>query len=90
MQKWELHLQTAWINKHTSASDIWTEKDKKTGKTAWDLLQAAAAEGWELVSVTPVNHSGFTGEILFSFKRPLVEYSIPIQIPPQEGITSVP
>ena len=61
-------------------SIIWTEKNKDTGKSIWDQLQEFAAQGWELVSVTPlaggtsINGGGAgTTILLYTFKRPKEE-----------------
>jgi hypothetical protein len=63
MKKWELTSRYSPYLKRMDDSSIdptviWEEKDKKTGKTVWDELQALASQGWELVSVTPLNTNG--------------------------------
>ena len=73
MSKWELTMFTGWAherNKGIDASLLWTVKDKD-GKSAFDKVNAMAAEGWELVSVTPMDENGWTHQVLFTFKRPL-------------------
>ena len=52
---------------------IWSIKDKE-GRTEWDKLQQFAADGWELVSVTPIVSapaSSQTYTLLYTFKRPI-------------------
>ena len=73
MVKWELKTYEAdirdFFNKPVP-SILW-KTDKKTIKTAWDELQEMANDGWELVSVTPINYdNGHTGILLYTFKRP--------------------
>jgi hypothetical protein len=77
MTKWELSsyyksiraIDGSYVGSDPSV--IWTNKDKKTGKTSWDELKAMAADGWELVSVTPIaaGASG-TDYLPYTFKRP--------------------
>jgi hypothetical protein len=78
--RWELKSEPVSIMKSgfvspptVDPSFMWTEKDKQ-GHTQWENLQKLAAEGWELVSVTPIttapNHSQ-TFTLLYTFKRPL-------------------
>ena len=75
MQKWELTTKLVDISKvaiggpRPELSKLWTEKNKKTGKTEWDVLQELANDGWELVSVTPITYGGGTGQVLYTFKR---------------------
>jgi hypothetical protein len=54
-----------------NVSDMWSKKDKKTGRTHWDRLTDLASGGWELVDVTPIAYGGTTTEILYTFKRPV-------------------
>ena len=72
MTAWELATHSADISAFGGPypSEVWTKKDKKTGKTAWDELRALAADGWELVSVVPITNQGFTTYLLYTFKRP--------------------
>ena len=42
-------------------------------KPAFDLIKEFGQEGWELISMTPYLFNGYIKEILFTFKRPLVE-----------------
>jgi len=73
MASWDLATYYVDVSPGFSApnpSAVWTNKDKKTGKTGWDELKALAADGWELVSVVPVNHGGGTTYLLYTFKRP--------------------
>ncbi|MEI6133015.1 MAG: hypothetical protein WCQ41_09375 [Bacillota bacterium] len=47
------------------------------GKTAIEIINEAGLKGWELVSVSPLAtmigdyYAGVTGELLFTFKRPI-------------------
>jgi hypothetical protein len=53
---------------------VWTKKDKQ-GRTEWEKLNQFAADGWELVSVTPIITSPISSQtfsLLYTFKRPLV------------------
>ncbi len=77
MTQWELntyHVNIGMSTFNPTPSFVWTEKNKKTGKTAWDDLTAMAADGWELVSVTPISGSNsglsFTTYLVYTFKRP--------------------
>jgi len=54
-----------------TGTDIWSKKDKKTGRTQWNTLTDLASKGWELVDVTPITVGGTTSEILYTFKRPV-------------------
>ena len=75
MPKWELssvRCTSILAHSRVDAAHIWKWRDPRTGKTEWDLAQEKAAQGWELVSVTPVEAAGNTIELLFVFKR-LVE-----------------
>ena len=73
MTKWELYTLHAYIN--DNPSEIWSRKDTKTGKSAWDDLKALASDGWELVSVTPISPPGYgagiTHYLLYTLKRPV-------------------
>ena len=71
MQKWELFTISCGLSLGGNATDIWSKKNKKTGKTKWDKLTDLAAEGWELVDVTSITLGGTTSEILYTFKRPI-------------------
>ncbi len=77
MTHWELAVYYASIEGggftlNVDPSLLWTRKDKKSGMSAWDQLNEMAAEGWELVSVTPIaaSSSGTTYQLLYTFKRP--------------------
>lgn len=72
MTKWELasYVAHGGMIGPIDISSLYTNKDKKTGKTAWNDLTDMAADGWELVSVTPISLGGTTTSVLFSFKRP--------------------
>jgi len=72
MTKWELAAQSIRIEQlgHGNPEKL-LDKDEKTGKSAWDSLQAKAESGWELVSVTPINRDGYTLDLLYTFKRPI-------------------
>ena len=80
MTQWQLYTKYVSIySKGISGLEpslLWTRKDPKTGKTDWDELTALAAEGWELVSVTPIADEasgGRTRLLLYTFKRPKPE-----------------
>jgi hypothetical protein len=75
MQRWEVASYLCFVGSSGgSATAIWENKDKKTGKSAWDSILALSSQGWELVSVTPINaRSTWTTEILYTFKRPVEE-----------------
>jgi hypothetical protein len=52
---------------------VWTRKDKE-GRTEWEKLNQFAADGWELVSVTPITTSPVGSQmnfLLYTFKRPM-------------------
>jgi hypothetical protein len=77
--RWQLWTHAVNITKANFASVtidpsfVWTVKDKE-GKTEWEKLQKLAADGWELISVTPiasVTSLGHTTTLLYTFKRPL-------------------
>ena len=70
MTKWTLaaYLSGNIIN---DATRLWGQKDKKTGKSNWDDLKDMAAEGWELVSITPIEMRAYTSQLLYTFKRPI-------------------
>lgn len=74
MTKWK--LQTYCFNLvqdgSRQVSNLWEHKDAE-GNSAWDTLQKFSAEGWELVTVTPivVLNSGQTGQLLYTFKAPI-------------------
>ncbi len=77
MTKWELEI---YLSPHIDVSvneylySLWEERDTKTGKRVGEDLQYMAAEGWELVSVTPItNNNGATIRLLYTFKRPVEE-----------------
>ncbi len=72
MQKWELFTMSCGLGLGGSAADIWSKKDKKTGKTEWDKIMEIASDGWELIDVTSIAFGGTTSEILYTFKRPVV------------------
>jgi hypothetical protein len=71
MQKWVLYVIPCGLSFGRMATDIWSKKEKKTGRTQWDNLTGLASSGWELVDVTPGNSGGTTSEILFTYKRPV-------------------
>jgi hypothetical protein len=71
MQKWELYTMSCGLGLGGNATDIWTKKDKKTGKTKWDKLTDLASSGWELIEITSINFGGTTTEILYTFKKPV-------------------
>ena len=77
--RWELMTFGANITKSNFAtvtvdlSLLRTEKDKD-GKTAWEKLQQLAADGWELVNVTPIvtaSSLSYTSTLVYTFKRPM-------------------
>jgi hypothetical protein len=71
MQKWELSVMPCGLGFGGNVTDMWSKKDKKTGRTQWDKLTDLASSGWELIDVTPINVGGTTSEILYTFKRPV-------------------
>ena len=71
MQKWELYILPCGLGFGGNVNDIWSKKDKKSGKTQWDTLTDLAADGWELIDATPITFGGTTSEILYTFKRPV-------------------
>jgi hypothetical protein len=71
MQKWELFTMSCGLSIGGNVTDIWSKKNKKTGKTKWDKLTDLASEGWELVDVTSINFGGTTSDIVYTFKRPI-------------------
>lgn len=85
MVKWQMafHMVTLEVGNIPApqVSDLWNVKDKN-GQTTHDKLQKLAADGWELVSVTPIQAvkqsilAGvfpYTHQLLFTFKRPISE-----------------
>jgi hypothetical protein len=70
MQKWELFTMSCGLGLGGNATEIWSKKNKKTGKTKWDKITELASDGWELVDVTSINFGGTTSEIVYTFKRP--------------------
>ncbi len=83
MTKWELATYSVKIltGERSDPSYVWTKKDEETDKSAWDNLTKMAAEGWELVSVTPISSLTIfayeyrdvvtpTYYLLYTFKRP--------------------
>lgn len=71
MQKWELYVYSCGVGFGGNTADIWSKKDKKTGKTQWNELEDLASSGWELIDVTPITLGGTTVEILYTFKKPV-------------------
>ncbi len=82
MQKWEyllyrcdiLNFQDSfWGREFSDVSKIWANQPNSD----LDRIKELGKAGWELVSVTPVvttrygDGSSATGQILFSFKRPI-------------------
>ncbi len=77
MTSWELHfvLSQYFRPKATKVGppvDMLWEEQGRDGRTTVDDLNDLAAEGWELVAVTPILTDANTRQLLFSFKRPLV------------------
>lgn len=70
MQKWDLHVFRCGLGFGGNTNDIWSKKDKKTGRTQWEDITSIASIGWELVDVTPITVGGTTVEILYTFKKP--------------------
>jgi hypothetical protein len=73
MQKWKLETNYASIGTFGSIEDIWTKKRKHEDKTDWEQLQKLAAQGSELVSVTPHTVGGTTVGYLYTFKKLISE-----------------
>jgi hypothetical protein len=52
---------------------IWEEK-RKDDTTVWDTIKDYGKDGWELVSVTPIEDGGgyisYTQYLLYTFKKP--------------------
>lgn len=71
MQKWELYSMSCELGWGANIGDLWSKKDKQTGKTQWDRLKDLASSGWELVDATPITLGGTTTGILYTFKRPV-------------------
>lgn len=71
MQKWELFVVSYGLGIGGNVADIWSKKDKKTGKTKWDTLTDLSSKGWELIDVTSITFGGTTSEILYTFKKPI-------------------
>ena len=77
MPQWELNFYRVIIDRVVARNEItndpaslWTARDKSTQQTHLDALSDLAADGWELVSVTPIATQGWTYYLLFTFKRP--------------------
>ena len=79
LTRWELKSRVVSIAQSNFAVTtvdpqlMWKRKDKE-GQTDWEKLKQLAADGWELVSVTPIvtsPTSSQTFELLYTFKRPL-------------------
>jgi hypothetical protein len=62
MAKWNLKLYVVNFSKSSDAASI-SERDYRE-------LDKISEEGWELVSVTPIDSLGYTPQLLFTFKRP--------------------
>jgi hypothetical protein len=75
MQKWELFTMSCGLSLGGNATEIWSKKGKKAGKTKWDKLTDLASSGWELVDVTSITIGGTTSEILYTFKKPVEKSS---------------
>lgn len=79
LTRWELLSHAVNITQpdlaHAHVDPTYTLlKKEKDGKSEWDQLQQFAAEGWELVSVTPIATASATNQtflLLFTFKRPI-------------------
>lgn len=77
MTQWELtaRLVSVLDDKRVNTlfpERIWTLKDK-TGTTDWEEICGLAADGWELISITPITQVGLTIYLLYTFKRPIQE-----------------
>lgn len=76
MTKWELVTTIPPELEEDGGSMLpgrkWDRKNE-SGQTTWDELKDLASQGWELVSVTPLNHKGNTTRLLYVFKRPIEE-----------------
>jgi hypothetical protein len=73
MQKRESFTISCGLGLGGNAAEIWSKKNKKTGKTKWDKITDLATDGWELIDVTSITLEGITSEILYTFKRPIEE-----------------
>lgn len=62
MAEWSLRLYVVNLRKSSDAASI-SEQDHRE-------LDKISEEGWELVSVTPIDSLGYTPQLLFTFKRP--------------------
>lgn len=70
MVNWELNTISIPIDPNQNAMAALDFENENTGKTAWDELTRMASDGWELVSVTSITISGYTKQLLYTFKRP--------------------
>lgn len=74
MIQWELAKYTAFLahGLHKFNVNDLDLKHPQTGKSLWDDLKSMAAQGWELVSVTPISgpEADCTTRLLYTFKRP--------------------
>jgi hypothetical protein len=79
LTRWELKSRVVSIAESNFAVTtvdpklMWKRKDKE-GQTDLEKLKQLAADGWELVSVTPLvtcPASSQPFELLYTFKRPL-------------------
>jgi hypothetical protein len=74
MQKWKMTCAIIYTKPGRDVSSIWKESiDPLDPRTQWDGLERMASEGWELVSVSPINCNGYTVSLLYTFKKPMGE-----------------
>ena len=73
MDNWDIKIFVAYnatvSEDGDTAKNLWLVKGKD-GKSEFDLLRDQSAEGWELISTTPINRDGNTHQVLFTFKQP--------------------
>lgn len=82
MQKWEItaivckNIFTTGLNPVLDGTQLWNRKIKGEDKTEWEMITCLAQQGWELICVTPLTgRTGWTDQLLFTFKRPADESS---------------
>jgi hypothetical protein len=53
----------------SGAEAIWTVK-REHGLTDWERVVELGQQGWELVSITPIEVNSDTEQLLYTYKRP--------------------